>query len=61
MLVGLMLVTYVPQDPSSSLNPALRIRTQILEVLETHGFGASPSDREARVAEVMSLSDEGGL
>lgn len=48
------LVTYVPQDPSSSLNPALRIRTQILEVLETHGFGASPSDREARVAEVMS-------
>jgi len=48
------LVTYVPQDPSSSLNPALRIRTQILEVLETHGFGASTQEREARVAEVMA-------
>ena len=47
-------VSYVPQDPSTSLNPALRIRTQILEVLEHHAFGASAAEREARVGEVMS-------
>src|ERR1700747_3610876 len=34
-------VSYVPQDPASALNPALRIRTQLEEVLETHGFGDS--------------------
>ena len=32
-------VSYVPQDPASALNPALRIRTQLEEVLETHDFG----------------------
>ncbi|MBU6315167.1 MAG: ABC transporter ATP-binding protein [Acidobacteria bacterium] len=48
------LVSYVPQDPSTSLNPALRIRTQILEVLEAHGFGASDADRQTRLAEVMA-------
>jgi peptide/nickel transport system ATP-binding protein len=46
-------VSYVPQDPSTSLNPALRIRTQILEVLEHHGFGTTAADREARVLQVM--------
>ena len=30
-------VSYVPQDPASSLNPALRIGTQLREVLEAHG------------------------
>ena len=35
------LVAYVPQDPGTALNPALRIETQILEVLEHHGFGAT--------------------
>ncbi|MEY2446243.1 MAG: peptide/nickel transport system ATP-binding protein ddpF, partial [Ilumatobacteraceae bacterium] len=30
------LVTYVPQDPSTALNPALRIHKQMLEVLEFH-------------------------
>ncbi len=48
------LVSYVPQDPSTSLNPALRIRTQILEVLEQHGFGANAKERQARVEEVMA-------
>jgi peptide/nickel transport system ATP-binding protein len=47
-------VSYVPQDPSTSLNPALRIRTQILEVLEQHAFGTSAKDREARVIEAMT-------
>ena len=48
------LVTYVPQDPSSSLNPALRIGTQILEVLEHHGFGRNQRERHERVEEVMA-------
>jgi peptide/nickel transport system ATP-binding protein len=47
------LISYVPQDPSMSLNPALRIRTQLMEILVTHGFGTSNEEREARVAEMM--------
>ena len=35
------LVSYVPQDPATALNPALRIGKQILEVLESHDFGGS--------------------
>jgi peptide/nickel transport system ATP-binding protein len=48
------LVTYVPQDPSTALNPALRIKKQLLEVLEFHNFGGSAKAREERVVEVMS-------
>ena len=46
-------VSYVPQDPAASLNPALRIGTQLMEVLETHSFGAGQSERRDRVAEMM--------
>ena len=46
-------VTYVPQDPASSLNPALRIGTQLIEVLEVHGFGDGGPAREARIVEMM--------
>lgn len=47
-------VSYVPQDPSSALNPALRVGTQIREVLEVHaGSGGKPPPGEDRVAEVM--------
>jgi peptide/nickel transport system ATP-binding protein len=42
-------VSYVPQDPRSALNPALRIGRQLGEVLRAHGAG-SP----ARVAEMMN-------
>lgn len=48
------LVSYVPQDPTSSLNPALRIGVQILEVLETHDFGGSDQARRVRVREMMT-------
>jgi peptide/nickel transport system ATP-binding protein len=48
------LVTYVPQDPSTALNPALRIGKQVLEILETHHFGATKDEREARLHEAMS-------
>jgi len=48
------LISYVPQDPSMSLNPALRIRTQLIEILEAHGFGASQQEREDRLREMMA-------
>src|SRR5262249_51533636 len=42
-------ISYVPQDPSSALNPALRVGTQLLETLEAHGFGSSDAERRARL------------
>jgi peptide/nickel transport system ATP-binding protein len=53
-------VSYVPQDPASSLNPALRIGIQLREVLEAHG-SASGAEHDARIAEMMrevALSDD---
>ena len=47
------LVSYVPQDPSTALNPALRIERQIIEVLEAHDFGGSAAARRER-QEVMN-------
>ena len=44
----------MPQDPASSLNPALRIGTQLMEVLEAHDFGGSDEARKARVKEMMA-------
>ncbi|HEY3530018.1 MAG TPA: ABC transporter ATP-binding protein [Nocardioides sp.] len=46
------LVSYVPQDPASSLNPALRIGIQLREVLEAHGQTDSKANA-ARIAEMM--------
>src|SRR6266852_2110480 len=57
-------VSYVPQDPAAALNPALRIGTQLLEMLEEHRFGSSGGERRARVAEMMrevALPDEPGF
>ena len=47
------LISYVPQDPAAALNPALRIGIQMREILETHNFGSSAGDRQARVGEMM--------
>jgi peptide/nickel transport system ATP-binding protein len=47
-------ISYVPQDPGSALNPALRIGLQLREILEVHGFGSSNAEREARIAEMMA-------
>ena len=44
-------VSYVPQDPSSALNPTLRVGTQLREALQVHA-GAVENPRD-RVAEVM--------
>jgi peptide/nickel transport system ATP-binding protein len=46
-------ISYVPQDSSAALNPALRIDTQLMEILEVHHFGSSAADREARLREMM--------
>jgi peptide/nickel transport system ATP-binding protein len=55
-------VSYVPQDPASSLNPALRVGLQLREVLEAHagerdGDGSASrgghADHAARIAEMM--------
>ncbi len=47
-------ISYVPQDSSAALNPALRIGKQLMEILEVHGFGSSAADREARLAQMMA-------
>jgi peptide/nickel transport system ATP-binding protein len=47
------LVSYVPQDPSAALNPALRIETQLEETLAAHGFGSAPKDRAERIYQML--------
>lgn len=47
------LISYVPQDASASLNPALRIGDQLMEILNEHSFGSSDADRRARLHEMM--------
>jgi peptide/nickel transport system ATP-binding protein len=47
-------ISYVPQDPALSLNPAIRIGDQILEVLQVQGYGSSDTERRARTAEVLA-------
>jgi peptide/nickel transport system ATP-binding protein len=48
------LISYVPQDASASLNPALRIGDQLMEILNAHSFGKSSAEREARLQEMMA-------
>ena len=48
------LVTYVPQDPGTALNPALRIGKQLMEVLEQHNYGGSDAARRERLQEVLN-------
>jgi peptide/nickel transport system ATP-binding protein len=47
------LVSYVPQDPASALNPALRIGKQLNETLSEHGFGRSDKERRTRIVEAL--------
>jgi peptide/nickel transport system ATP-binding protein len=51
------LVSYVPQDPSSSLNPAMRIGKQLDDILREHRFGSSDAVRRDRVVELMREVD----
>jgi peptide/nickel transport system ATP-binding protein len=47
-------VSYIPQDPGTALNPALRIGTQLAEVLEAHASEWSEDERGARVREALA-------
>jgi peptide/nickel transport system ATP-binding protein len=47
------IVSYVPQDPAVSLNPARRIGAQLLEALRVHDYGADDAARRARISETM--------
>jgi peptide/nickel transport system ATP-binding protein len=46
-------VSYVPQDPASALNPALRIGLQLDETLIAHGFGSSGEERRDRLVQML--------
>jgi peptide/nickel transport system ATP-binding protein len=46
-------VSYIPQDPGTSLNPALRISTQLEEILEAHATDGGADERKARVREAL--------
>jgi peptide/nickel transport system ATP-binding protein len=48
-------VSYVPQDPASALNPALKIGAQIKEVLEVHPDAAGQA--EDRISQVLTEVD----
>lgn len=47
------IVSYVPQDPAASLNPARRIGVQLLETLQIHDWGGGDAVRRERVSEVL--------
>jgi len=58
-------VAYIPQDPGTSLNPALRLRLQLREMLDAHAGSASDDERRARMREALEEvalpSDDGFL
>ena len=47
------LVAYVPQDPASGLNPALRIGTQLREALQVHPDAIKGQTVDERVRELL--------
>jgi peptide/nickel transport system ATP-binding protein len=46
-------VSYIPQDPGTALNPALRLRTQLAETLATHRPQATQEERDRRMREAL--------
>jgi peptide/nickel transport system ATP-binding protein len=51
-------ISYVPQDPASALNPALRIRAQLEETLVAHGLGESRGQRLREMLQEVLLPDD---
>jgi peptide/nickel transport system ATP-binding protein len=47
-------VAYIPQDPGTALNPALRIRTQLAEMLDAHASDWTEDERQDRVREALA-------
>ncbi len=45
-------IGYVPQDPSSALNPAIRIGAQLRELLDLHEMGTA-TERDERVRQIL--------
>ncbi len=48
-------ISYIPQEPLSSLNPLHRIKKQIIEIITTHHKNMSPNMLNERFAELMNL------
>jgi peptide/nickel transport system ATP-binding protein len=46
-------VSYIPQDPGTALNPALRIGVQLSEILDSHRPGGDAGQGDQRVREVL--------
>jgi peptide/nickel transport system ATP-binding protein len=46
-------VAYIPQDPGTSLNPALRLRVQLREMLDAHSGSQGHEERDARMREAL--------
>jgi peptide/nickel transport system ATP-binding protein len=44
-------MAYVPQDPTTALNPGLRIGTQLTEVMTAHGY--SRDEARSRIVELL--------
>lgn len=54
-------IAYMPQDPASALNPAIRVGKQIVELLELRGIGTDESRRQGArdgLAEVGLPNDD---
>jgi oligopeptide/dipeptide ABC transporter ATP-binding protein len=47
-------VSYIPQDPGTALNPALRIQRQLTEILEAHIPDQSDEQRLERIRETLA-------
>jgi peptide/nickel transport system ATP-binding protein len=52
-----VLVSYVPQDPASSLNPSLRVGEQLAEILRVHSLPHDDAKIEAALGRVQLPSD----
>jgi peptide/nickel transport system ATP-binding protein len=46
-------VSYIPQDPGTALNPALRIGRQLSEMLEAHKAQTKAADQKARILQTL--------
>jgi peptide/nickel transport system ATP-binding protein len=48
-------ISYVPQNPTTALNPGIRIARQVAEVLQAHSPGVNAAALDKRTAEVLAM------